>query len=196
MKLYNKLIFLITLTILSFNVMACSEYLDIFLKSPTAENHMKYVSKLEKSTKEDKYKVCGIPFNNYDFEKILNLVDEKNIYAFDIAFRSLSYYGSGGDYEDILRSLGSFSEYNPELFFKYVKNYNVSYRRLNSLLTMLPLSTVDDFELKIRVLDKRITAIDKLKNKEFSELKKNSITILTEFRDRLRGYLEEYKSSN
>lgn len=176
---------------ISTTAMACLSELELFLGNPNAEHHSEYVRKLEDAIKSDNYKNCGMPFSNENLNTILSLIDKKNVHAFDITFRALSFSSSGGNYEDMIRALGSFSEHNPKLFLSYINKHKLSHRRHKTLLTMLPLITVDDFELKLSMISKRITSVRSIADRDLEKVKKASLEILYDFRKRTKLFQAE-----
>ncbi|OQW42502.1 MAG: hypothetical protein A4S08_11715 [Proteobacteria bacterium SG_bin4] len=81
----------------------------------------------------------------------------------------------GGDLEDLYRASGFFLEDDPEKYLEVLRYFNITKREMESFLLMLPLSTIDNIDLKKAEINKRITLLQSVKD---SELKIQALEML------------------
>lgn len=118
--------------------------------------------------------------NSQDVVRLLRLVQRGDPNAVELAFLSLRFL-DGGDLEDVFRSLGSLTETHPRLFLKEVSQHRVTQAKYESLLTMLPLSTVDNEAKKRRLIERRIRSLAAVKDKPLAVARDEAIAILDHF---------------
>lgn len=77
--------------------------------------------------------------------------------------------------EDLYRASGLYLEINPERFLDVLKDFKITKREMENFLLMLPLSTVDNINLKKVEINKRINLLLLVRD---SELKIQAIEML------------------
>ncbi len=174
----KKMIILISIAIfitLPVNVFSGSIW-DIFLNKPNFDT----LNKLEKiiAASENKCRQDIIP-SQMQREKLFKLLDEGNEQAFQAALL-VSECLDGGDLEDFYRSSGIFFELRSCVFLEILKNYHITDSQIKYLFVMLPLSTVDNIDLKILMIENRIKLLKDIKEENVEEIKKKGIFFLKE----------------
>lgn len=104
----------------------------------------------------------------------------------ELAFDALPVL-DGGNLEDVMRALAALSADRPELFLNMVKKRDWPPSRIERLVTMLPLSTVDRQEEKIRVVVQRIEGIRGVTSSELEAVRCATLDALTKSLSRLRS---------
>lgn len=108
------------------------------------------------------------------YEELLGRMNARDYDGFIEFVRCRNRY-DGGDSEDLYRTSGLYLEINPERYLEVLKNSNVTKREMESFLLMLPLSTVDNIDLKKAEINKRINLLLLVRD---SELKIRALEIL------------------
>jgi len=155
----------------------------LFLKNPTTDSYNPLIARIEKCKKEDCK--CDVKPDSAAVIKLIELIKIQNAFAVDIAFSSLKIL-DGGDLEDVIRSLGLLTESSPKLLLDYSIKHNIPDYKLEDLLTMLPLETVDDNRAKIETVQKRIKSLSKVNSPPLVEIRGKAIIILGKYLDELR----------
>lgn len=153
-----------------------------FLSQPNARNHRALAQALQGCNNPE----CAhqIKPSSQAVNRLLELVQRGDPKAVDLAFLSIRFL-DGGDLEDVFRGLGSVTETDPKLFLEQVVRHRVSRGNLESLLTMLPLSTVDNVPKKRRLVERRIRSLAAVKDKPVAHVRDEAIAILEHFLSRL-----------
>jgi hypothetical protein len=94
---------------------------------------------------------------------------------------------SGGNYEDGARSIGSLLNWNVDLFFRVVKDINAENSDFESIVTMLPLSTVDDIGKRIEILDLRLSNLHNYSEKTNAKKSVKAIQLISEYKRELES---------
>jgi len=177
-----RIALMLILLLQPFLVAASSSKWSVFLSNPTQDTYRPLVAQIEKckkkSCKED------VKPDSQAVRKLVKLVAMNNPYAVDVAFSSLSLL-DGGDLEDIIRSLGLLTESNPELFLTCINRYHLSDYKLDDLLTMLPLATVDDKKARIETVQKRINSLSEVTNPQLFKVRDRALNFLRQFLEEL-----------
>ena len=132
-----------------------------------------YFNEGEKCYKEEN-------FNNEYFQNLSVLykaIDSGNTHAFDIGLLVMRCL-SGGELGDLYRSFGSFFEKDSKYFFDQLTEREIRDVRLQKMLTMLPLSTVDDIESKIKTIQFRIALLSNVRSQVPPELYSSASSFL------------------
>jgi len=116
--------------------------------------------------------------------KLFELIRKGNQLAFRASLL-VSKCWDGGELGDFNRSVGLFFEVKPQVFLQIVIDKNITDRQLNYMLTMLPLHTVDNIDLKIAMLENRIDTLRSLNEKKFITIRKRGILRLEKAIDNL-----------
>ena len=105
------------------------------------------------------------------------LLRRMNVRDYDvfIEFVRCRHCYDGGDLEDLYRTSSLYLETNPERYLEVLKDFNITTREMESFLLMLPLSTVDNIDLKKAEINKRINLLLLVRD---SELKNQALEIL------------------
>ncbi len=77
----------------------------------------------------------------------------------------------GGDLGDFRRSAGQFFEKKPVIFMQEIKRSSVPTASYQSMVTMLPLTLVDDLNMQIKAIRFRIQLLKDIELSELEELK-------------------------
>lgn len=91
----------------------------------------------------------------------------------------------GGEMEDFYRSAGLFFEAQPSLFFEIAKENKTSESATTSMLTMLPLDTVDNIDLAIHMIENRIAILKLFNEKRFEKIRSAGLKFLQEQEEEL-----------
>jgi hypothetical protein len=111
--------------------------------------------------------------------RLFSLMEKGNEWAFRAALMACKCW-DGGDLEDFYRSGGIFFEIQPRTFLRAVKEQALPDQELGDLLTMLPLNTVDNVELQISTVRKRIKIMKSINDDTLQETKKRGLSFLKE----------------
>lgn len=84
----------------------------------------------------------------------------------------------GGELEDFHRSAGLFFESKPSVFLKIAEEKKVPNAAIKSMLTMLPLDTVDNIDRALSVIEKRMAMLKAISDSRFDNLKKAGLSFL------------------
>ena len=106
-------------------------------------------------------------------QKLFALVKLGNRKAIDIAFASLRILG-GGEFGDATRALGYLIESDPELFLRKIRSHAIPLIIMEKIVIRTPLELTDQFDLQLRILQKRLKSMSSLKlNDPFLSLNKD-----------------------
>jgi len=86
----------------------------------------------------------------------------------------------GGELEDFHRSAGQFFEVKPSVFMKIVDEKKIPDLSIKSMLTMLPLDTVDHIDRAVSVVERRISILEAIDDSQFDNLKRIGLSYLTD----------------
>jgi hypothetical protein len=112
-------------------------------------------------------------------QKLFKLVSEGNEFAFRaglLVTRCLD----GGELEDFYRSGGIFFDIKPALFLRIVEEECVQRSIMKSMLTMLPLDTVDNIDRAIEVVEIRIAKLDAISGSRYEDIRDAGLSFLEE----------------
>ncbi len=168
-------VFLLTILLVVFNVHAYSSAVwDEFLRSPS-ENTL---AALEKTLAT----CSSSSMPSVEQEKLLcDLIRQGNPSAFRAALAGWRCFS--GEYgEDVNESAGIFLQMRPHVFLRAVKEKAVPDSELKYLLLALPYDTVDDLDLQLSVVEKRIAIMRSVDDPAVAELKEKALRFLEEFR--------------
>jgi len=102
----------------------------------------------------------------------------------------------GGELEDFHRSAGLFFEAKPSVFLKIAKEKKVPDTTIKSMLTMLPLDTVDNIDRAISVVERRMAMLEAISDSRFDNLKKAGLSFLGDQKVMLDRVKKEISGSN
>ncbi len=152
-----------------------SVYFD-YSENPTKENWRELIAYMDTGAGEN----CASVFSDAgEFQKLLRGIHDHNMQTIAVAINFLDFL-DGGNYEDVVRELGSLTDTDASLFASLFIDINLEGSRFKSLLTMLPLTTVDDIDAKLYIVQERIRKMDQLTsdNGKILMLKEKAIVIL------------------
>ena len=137
----------------------------VFVNNPNQENYFalgKLFNQCEKGNEE-----CEKELNPHysRSQKLVELVKLGNKKAIDIAFASLRVLG-GGELGDVSRALGYVIESDPEFFLRKIRSHSISLFRIRKIVQGTPLELTDQFDLKIKVFERRLKSMSSLKLKD------------------------------
>ena len=132
-----------------------------FANNPTQENYFALGKLLANCKKGNSQCAEKLHPHSSNSEKFIDLALKGNKRAVDITFASLRFLG-GGELEDAMRALGSIVESDPELFFRKVRTHGIPSIAMEGIVVMTPLELVDQFDLQLRVLRKRLKIVSSL----------------------------------
>jgi hypothetical protein len=98
-----------------------------------------------------------------------------------------------GESEDFYRSAGSFLERQPTSFLKIVAGSDILRTRLEYLVTMLPLSLVDDLPAQTAAIGKRIDALNTVHDAGLDILKHDALAVLLSEQRELKRIQADHK---
>jgi hypothetical protein len=124
-----------------------------------------------------------VPASSVVAELILR-VDRGDTCATNVAFLVRPLL-SGGDLEDVMRSLGELSAHHPALLLRMIKRHSLAEPQVASLLRMLPLSSVDDPQRKALIVDQRIASLRRVRCLRLRAERTMALAILEEYRREL-----------
>jgi hypothetical protein len=152
----------------------CSSQWDEFLRQPNKDALVALENTIEASAQPCKPDVAPVQKHR---TQLFELIRGGNAYAFSAALL-VSRCWDGGELEDFDRSAGTFFEIHPRDFLRIVKERAIPDSQLRYLLTMLPLDTVDNIDLKISVVENRIKILKSLSDELFTEIKGKGLSFL------------------
>lgn len=120
-----------------------------------------------------------------DVVKLVLLVDRGETCATDVAILVRPLL-SGGDLEDVMRSLSALSAHHPALLLRMIQRHSLQHAQVRSLLRMLPLSSVDDPEGKARIVDQRIASLRSVRCFRLRAERNMAVAVLDEYRRELK----------
>jgi hypothetical protein len=115
--------------------------------------------------------------NQKQRRQLLALIEKGNQWGFRAALL-VSPCWDGSDAEDFYRASGIFFERLPCTFLRILEERRTSDTQLRLMLTMLPLSTVDDFDEKLAMIRKRISILRGINDAALSDLKGKALVFL------------------
>jgi hypothetical protein len=110
-------------------------------------------------------------------QELLSLIASGDEKAFRAALQALPCLGVG-ESEDFYRSAGAFLERQPVRFLEFVAGSDALKDRLRYLVTMLPISLVDDLSAQITTIDRRITVLNSVHDASLDMLKHSAVSAL------------------
>lgn len=149
---------------------------DGFLQNPTSNNFNILKSKIIALSQ-----VCDqkTQLTYLQTDKLFSYVTDGNSSAFRAALLISSCF-DGGDLEDYDRSVGVYFTKHPNDFLAVVCEERISNENVNDMITMLPLSLVDDFNAQRAEISKRIALLKAIHDPKYQKLI-----------NKLRTYLEQ-----
>ncbi len=117
----------------------------------------------------------------------------------EFAFRAgllLVHCLDGGELEDFHRSAGLFFEAKPSVFLQIVEEKKVPDAAIKSMLTMLPLDTVDNIDRAISVVERRMAMLEAISDGRFDNLKKVGLSFLEDQKVMFGRVKKEISGSN
>lgn len=172
-KKINIVIYLFLLASLSVNA-HCSSKWDQFLQNPTNDSLIVIQKSVEDSPMHCRVEVIPVQHQRI---QLFKLISDGNPLAFRAALL-VSECLDGGELEDFYRSTGAFFERQPQVFMHIVKDQGIQDTQLNYMLTMLPLNTVDNINLKLSVVENRVAILKSINNKSFIEIREKGLIFL------------------
>lgn len=179
-------------------VTSCSNYKTCwndFIEHPDGDGLNALKKKISK-----KENICDLDYKNYIHYhiRLFALIENGNKSALEASFL-ISKCFDGGELEDYLRSLGVFFEKEPLYLLQAIKKGEVKMGKfrageLRDILPKLPLSTADNFELKLLMIENRIKILQKINNPELEGIRKNGLTELNKLKKQFLHIIEEDKS--
>ena len=128
-------------------------------------------------------------------QQLFRLIAKGNEFAFRaglLVVRCLD----GGELEDFHRSAGLFFEARSSVFLKITGERNLPETAIKSMLTMLPLNTVDNIDRAISVVERRMAMLEAISDSRFNNLKKASLPFLGNQKVMLSRVKKETGGSN
>ncbi len=181
-KFIIKYLILVLTVFVIFSLNAfCDSQWDNFLQKPNKDS----LTMLEK-TVSDSAKNCNPDFTPTQIHRarLFELIRKGNQMAFRAALL-VSRCWDGGEFEDFNRSVGTFFEIQPRTFLQIVNEKVISDLQLRYFLTMLPLYTVDNIDLKISMMENRMAILEGVNEESFKKIKKRGLFFLKKERDNL-----------
>jgi hypothetical protein len=109
--------------------------------------------------------------------ELFSLIASGDQNAFRAALRVLPCLGVGEN-EDFYRSAGAFLERQPARFLEIIAGSDALKGRLRYLVTMLPISSVDDLPAQITTIGRRIAALNSVHDANLDMLKHWAVSAL------------------
>ena len=110
--------------------------------------------------------------------KLFKLIQSGNQWGFRAGL-FVSGCLDGANAEDFYRSAGLFFQRAPHAFLQIVQDNGASDAELKRMLTMLPLTTVDDFDAQLSMIKKRISILQGIDDVSLSSVKDTALVFLT-----------------
>lgn len=110
-------------------------------------------------------------------QQLFRLIAKGNEFAFQAGLLVLRCL-DGGELEDFYRSVGLFFEAKPSVFLKIAEEKKVPDMAIKSMLTMLPLDTVDNIDRAIGVVERRMAMLETISERRFDKIKKAGLSFL------------------
>jgi len=92
---------------------------------------------------------------------------------------------SGGDLEDTMRAIGALAVNRPRVFLRVMTGKYVDAARIERIVTMLPLSSVDDDAERLRLVRARIDALSAISDAELGHPRDVAIAALHRYEQEL-----------
>lgn len=127
-------------------------------------------------------------------EQLFDLIRAGNVSAFRAGLL-IEKCWDGGNLEDFYRSAGLFFQAQPRDFLQIAKENAIPDSTLESLVTTLPLDTIDDIDRKIDVVDARINMIAKVDENSLEIVKTKALCFLNEYKKDLKKTRAEIEGS-
>lgn len=190
MKIFANVITILLFLLGSVSCGICSKsQRSVFLKQPDRKS-FEYIIENAKSKKcEDM-----VPSQS-DLTRMYDLISSGSALAFEAAL-VIQKCLDGGELEDFYRSAGVFCEHNPTLYLQIIKNRNVNKSQIKYHVTMLPLEAVDDFEMQMQIINKRIVAIESVIDKESAENKSEALNALAAEKEYLKEIISKINNTS
>jgi hypothetical protein len=149
------LLSLVTLRVTSVNAQGGFQW-DQFLRRPGDKTFAKLQARVASSAGD-----CGeeVSATNDQRSELFRLIRDGNEQAFRGALL-VSDCWDGAEAEDFDWSAGIFLEGNPRTFLRIAQESEVSQRKFERMVTMLPPETVDDFDARLAELRTRISNLE------------------------------------
>ena len=172
-------------------------YWDEFLKQPDKESLVRLENEISTSAKHCSW---GDPKNSDVVsvevgQQLFRLIAKGNEFAFRVGLL-VEHCLDGGELEDFYRSAGLFFEVRPSVFLQIVEEKKVPYTAIKSMLTMLPLDTVDNIDRAISVVERRMAMLEAIGDSRFDNLKKLGLSFLEDQKEMLGRIKKEISGSN
>ncbi len=172
-------------------------YWDGFLKQPSKDSLVELEDEVSSSAERCSW---GDP-KNHDVvsveagQQLFRLIAKGNEFAFRaglLVMRCLD----GGELEDFYRSAGLFFEAKPSVFLKIAEEKKVPETVIKSMLTMLPLDTIDNIDRAISVVERRMAMLEAISDSRLDNLKKAGLSFLGDQKVMLSRVKKEIGGSN
>ena len=172
-------------------------YWDGFLKQPSKDSLVELEDEVSSSAERCSW---GDP-KNHDVvsveagQQLFRLIAKGNEFAFRaglLVMRCLD----GGELEDFYRSAGLFFEAKPSVFLKIAEEKKVPETAIKSMLTMLPLDTIDNIDRAISVVERRMAMLEAISDSRLDNLKKAGLSFLGDQKVMLSRVKKEIGGSN
>jgi len=123
--------------------------------------------------------VLGSEYNFAPFYQLLRLARGGNHFAMDIAFQMRPLYKNViAPSEDLEKSLGSSSTFEPKFFLQLTRKYNLSPGILERLITQTSTESIDDSPAQREELRRRIQSLSKVNDPTLLPLRDKAISFI------------------
>lgn len=159
----------------------CGSLWESFLQNPSMDKYSEIKIAIESESN-----VCdqnSIP-TKVEISTLFKLIQGANPPALRATLLVIKCLGVG-DVEDFNRVSGVFLEKLPTIFLQVIRDNDIQDRQLRYMVTMLPLSLVDNLPAKILTLERRIALIAAINNVKLIAIKAKVMAFLQEEKDDL-----------
>ena len=202
----KKLIIMITSSVFVFSMACGNENIwETFVTNPNQVNFEKCQEQI-KDALSGRYERYQSPtykqlMENGAIGKLLNLVENGNIYANELCYQLFPLFRSHGHVE-ILETfdidLGKLIKKDPESFLmllkKYMNRQEGEYLYLEAILCALGDEFVDEYAKQIQEIKERIESLQIVEKKELQELRDSCIKILMDHKNLISEAIIEFKT--
>jgi hypothetical protein len=92
---------------------------------------------------------------------------------------------SGGNLEDTMRAIGAATAHHPVVFLRVMESRHLADNRIESIIRMLPLSSVDNDAEKLRLVRERIAALRTVTDPRLRRVRDVTISFLSAYEQEL-----------
>ena len=128
-------------------------------------------------------------------QQLFRLIAKGNEFAFQVGLLVVRYL-DGGELEDFHRIADLFFEAKPSVFLRIAEEKKVPDTAIKSMLTMLPLDTVDNIDRAISVVERRMAMLEAISDSRFDNIKKAGLSFLGNQKEMLGRVKKEIGGSN